>query len=105
MCYPFCYHVIKWPCFFFLLAVRLCFSLKIVAVPILASAIAVNKVTIRLGLDEKSRIFSFRPCALDKVARLHVGEGGGGGIGRRFIILVMAGECRFVHLFLIRFIF
>lgn len=54
--------------FFFLLAVRLCFSLKIVAVPILASAIAVNKVTIRLGLDEKSRIFSFRP-------RLHVGGG------------------------------
>ena len=88
---------------FFLLAVRLCFFLKIVAVPILASAIAVNKVTIRLGLDEKSRIFSFRPCALDKVARLHVG--GGVGIGRRLIILVMAGECRFVHLFLIRFIF
>ena len=87
---------------FFLLAVRLCFSLKIVAVPILASAIAVNKVTIRLGLDEKSRIFSFRPCALDKVVRLHVW---GGGIGRGLIILVMAGECRFVHLFLIRFIF
>ena len=66
---------------FFLLAVRLCFFLKIVAVPILASAIAVNKVTIRLGLDEKSRIFSFRPCALDKVARLHVGGGGGLGEG------------------------
>lgn len=65
--------------------------------------IAVNKVTIRLGLDKKSLFFSFRPCALDKVARLHVG--GGGGIGRRLIILVMAGQCRFVHLFLIRFIF
>ena len=63
---------------FFLLAVRLCFSLKVVAVPILASAIAVNKVTIRLGLDEKSLFcFSFRPCALDKVARLHVGGKGG----------------------------
>lgn len=64
--------------------------------------IAVNKVTIRLGLDEKSFFFSFRPCALDKVARLHVGRG---GIGRRLIVLVMAGQCRFVHLFLIRFIF
>ena len=31
--------------------------------------------------------------------------GGGGEIGRRLIILVMAGQCRFVHLFLIRFIF
>ena len=57
------------------------FSLKIVAVPILASAIAVNKVTIRLGLGEKSRIFSFGPCALDKVVRLHV-WGGGGGLGK-----------------------
>ena len=45
--------------FFFLLAVRLCFSLKVVAVPILASVIAVNKVTIRLGLDEKSLFFFF----------------------------------------------
>ena len=34
-----------------------------------------------------------------------MGAGGGGEIGRRLIILVMAGQCRFVHLFLIRFIF